>query len=144
MEQPFGRGHCEERLALASTPRLPEDHYRVRVAAGVRDIRALPFERVDDVQHSDIAGGSKIRAEVTEVCETKNVQAMVDGDHHHVSAERQIGSVVTGGGSGPGAKSAAMQPEHHRPLAAVVECWCPNVQHEAVLALTRRTASGHR
>jgi len=73
---------------------LSENHHRVRIAAELGDIRADPFQRVHDVEHANIARLGKLSAaEFLEVGEPEHVQPMVDADHHHVTAPRQVRSV---------------------------------------------------
>ena len=48
----------------------------------------------------------------------QNIEPMVDGHDDHVAAHGEIGSVVIGRRSGTGGETAAVAPEHDRPLAA--------------------------
>jgi hypothetical protein len=58
---------------------------------------------------------------------------MIDAHHHHVAVPRQVFAVI--GGlllAGAGLVTAAVNPEHHRPLL-VVEARRPDVHAQAIL-----------
>ena len=63
---------------------------------------------------------------------------MVNRHHDHVSPAGEIGAVGNGGRSRTVGESAAMAPEHHRPLSAVIHGWRPDIQYQAVLTLRRQ------
>ena len=47
--------HGEQRAHLAAAARLAEDRYRVGIASKLRDVLAHPLQRVNDIEHPDIA-----------------------------------------------------------------------------------------
>jgi hypothetical protein len=50
-----------------------------------------------DVEHADIAGLRVVAAaELGQVGEAEHVQAVIDRDHHHVAAAREVGAVGDG------------------------------------------------
>src|SRR5436190_8074013 len=83
--------HCQQRRHLASSAGLAEDRHRVRISAELRDVLAHPFERVNDIEDSDVTGLRKLgSAEVAKKCEAEYIDAMIDRDHDHVAATREM------------------------------------------------------
>src|ERR1700675_2408741 len=64
---------------------------------------------------------------------------MIDGHDNHVATACEIRSFVIGRRSGTGGEASSMAPKHHRALwtaiAARAHGGCPNVEHQAILAL---------
>jgi hypothetical protein len=60
-------------------------------------------------------------------------EAMIDGDDDSIAAPRQRLAVDPRPAAALLREAAAVTPEHHRPLAPVVDAWRPDVQVEAVL-----------
>ncbi len=83
-----------------STLRPPPDWPKIVTVFGsppnCGDVRAHPFQRLNDIQHAGIAGGREVLAELAQVRKPENVEAMIDGHDDHVAAAREIRSVVIG------------------------------------------------
>ena len=135
MEQPLGRRHAEQRAHLARAPRLAEDGDAARIAAEVRDVVADPLESRDDVAHAGVAGISVLfAAELGQVHEPERVQPVRDADDHDVVLAREVGAVIGHHPGRAGRIAAAVQPHHHRALAACANAGRPDVQVETVFA----------
>ncbi len=84
-------------VLTATIAGLAEDGDVVRVAAERLDVVADPLQRQHDIQHPGDAGAGKVRtAEILQVQEPEDVQAMVDADHDDVPALREVRPVAPG------------------------------------------------
>jgi hypothetical protein len=83
-----------------------------------------------DVEHAGLAR-RRMAAELGEREVSEHVEAVVDADRHHVAAQSEGLAVVHRRAARAGRKPAAMQPDHHRPLAG--QAGGPDVYEQAVL-----------
>ena len=144
MEQALGRRHRQEAAHFGPAARFAEDHDRVRVAAEVGDVVAHPLQGLHDVEHADVAGVSEFRpADVAQVRVTEGIEPVIDADHDHVAALGEVSAAVDSRGGRALREAAAVQPHHHRPLAAVVDAGRIHVQHQAVFAV-RHIGRNHK
>src|SRR5947207_9018202 len=67
---------------------------------------------------------------------SKQVQPMIDRDHHHVSPAGQILSVNPRPSAALRRETSSVTPKHHRPFAISVRARRPDVQAEAVFVIT--------
>src|SRR6266576_4685669 len=139
VEKPFGRGHGQQRLHLASAAGLAKDGHRVWITSKLRDVRTHPFQRLNDVQHADVAGVRKVRAEFAQIRKAQNIEAMIDGNDDHVAAPREISAVIIGRRSRTGGEASPVTPEHYGAFRATVASKAhggrPNVEHQAIFTL---------
>ena len=98
------------------------------------DILLHPAERGDEVEHSGIPRMLPGRAaDIAEIEEPEDVEAVVDADHDDIAAPRQIGSIIDPPVGGMEGEPAAMKPDHHRPLRPITEAGGPQIECQAVL-----------
>jgi len=135
VEQPLRGGHGQQRAYFGTAAGLAEDGDIVRIAAEPGNVIAHPFERLDDVQHPDIAGVGVLRAaDSRQVQIAEDVEPVIDRHDHDVVACGQIGAVINRKAARAGGKAAAMQPEHHRAFVSGAEARGPDVQVQTILA----------
>ena len=72
----------------------------------------------------------------------KDIEAVVDRDHHDVVASREIGAVVAAVAAMAAGETAAVEIDHHRPAAMVTQAPGPDVQEQAVFAHGRAVGVG--
>ena len=145
MKQVLRRRHCEQRRDFLAAAGLAEDRHVARIAAELRDIVAHPLQRRDQIEHPDVARlGKFVVAEAGEKRVAQRAEAMIDAHRHHVAAPHQIAAVVNQRRARTRHEAAAMQPDHHGPLARVARITGPDVEHEAVLALDDAVGVGVR
>jgi hypothetical protein len=143
MEQALCRRHAEQRAHFAGAAGLAEDRDAPGIAAEARDVVAHPLEAGDDVLLSRVAGaGETLVAELGEMDETEDVEAVRDADDHHVVASRQVGAVIRQRCRRSAGISAAVQPDHHRARAAGCRARRPDVEVQTVFA--HRFGAGER
>src|SRR3546814_14477154 len=83
--------------------------------------------------------GEALAADVGEVQVAEDVEAVVDRDDDHVLARGEVGAVEARPVGRAVGEGAAVQPDHHRPLHAVVQTRRPDMRRQAILAdLARR------
>ena len=138
MEQALAGRHRHHGRDLSAAAGLAEDRHVARVAAELADIVAHPFERRDEIEHAGVGSVRKLRQQLAEIKEAERIQPMVNRHHDHVAAPRQPRAVEHAAGAGEGGEIAAVEPDHHRALAAVAQAGRPDVQSETVLADGRR------
>jgi hypothetical protein len=96
VEQTPGSRHREKRPYFPASARFPEDHDATWIAAEVLNVIADPFQRLNDIEHADIARVRELFAsQVAEKGEAQCVESMIDRDDYHVPALAQVGSIVT-------------------------------------------------
>ena len=135
VEEAFRRRHPEQRAHLAAATRLAEHRDVVRVAAEIGDVVAHPLERRDDVEHAGVGVGVAFAARVAEIEEPEQVEPVIEMHEHDVAHPHQVLPVVDREAGRSADEAAAVQPHHHRPLAAVGERRRVDVQHQTVFAL---------
>ena len=134
VEQALRGRHCHERGDLSAAAALPEDGDIGRITAETGDIVTDPFEGLDDVQHSEIAGMLIFPSESGKVEETERVEAMVEGDDDDTVVTGKVGSVIGDEFlAGAGGETAAVEPDHHGALRPVLDACRPYIDAEAVL-----------
>ena len=113
------------------------------IAAEAGDIVAHPLERGDDVEQARAARERKVGSHrIAEIGVAKHVEPMIDGHDHDVVRVRETGAVEDAAGAGAAGKSAAVQPDHHRAFASILQAGRVDVQHEAVFALLSGRSGG--
>ena len=134
MEQPRCRGHAHQRGHLGAAAGLAIDHDVVRIAAEIGDVVAHPCERGDQIGHADIDRICIGRAaDLGDIEEAEHIEAMIDRHLHHIMMARHLRAFVRGQFiGGAEAEAAAMEVNHHRPLAG--QARRPDVQLEHVFA----------
>ena len=140
VEETFRGRHRQQRAHFATAAGLTEDRHVPGIASEGRDVVAHPLQRRHDVEHADVCRIHELGACTAKVQVPDDVQAMVDADDHDVARAGEIRAVVAERRAGSIRITAAVDPHHHRTLAAVVDAGREHVQDQAVLAL-RRTAS---
>ena len=128
VEAAFGRWHRHQLGDVEAAGRLAENGDIAWVAAERLDLGTHPTQRRHLVQQRFVA----TRAELRGMEESQCTEPIVHGDHHHVANPRQMLAVDAGLGTGADGIAAAVNPHHHGTLA-VVWCWCPDVEVEAIL-----------
>ena len=143
VKEALGGRHGHQRADLHAAAGLPKDGDVAGIAAHVADVVAHPFEREHEIEHAGVARFGETRAaEFGEVEVAEDVEAVIHGNHDHVVIARQVGAVGLRARARAGAKAAAVEPDHHRPLAVVAERRGPHVEHQAVF--THGLLSGWR
>ena len=135
VNQSLRRRHPEQRRHLGAAARLAVDHHAVRVAPEVRDVVPDPLERRHQVGHPDVHRvGIRRPAELGEVEEPEDVEAVIDGHRHDVVVPRHLRPVLGGELVRRAEReAAAVDVEHHGTLAG--QAGRPDVHLEHVLAL---------
>src|SRR5687768_17124982 len=64
----------------------------------------------------------------------EHIQPMIDGDHHDIAALTQTRAVIQRTRPRAAAELAAVKPNHHRSLAAVLQCRRPDVENQTILS----------
>ena len=112
------RGRAGEQGAdLGAATGLAEDGDVAGVAAERCDVVADPAQGRHHVQHPGIAGLGETLVRIVQPQEAKQVQPVVDRHDHHIAVPRQHRAVEPGRRPGATHPRAAVQPNHHRPLA---------------------------
>src|SRR5579883_3283381 len=137
MEQALCGRHGEQGTNFTASAGLAENRDVGGVASETGNVIADPYERCGDVEQADVAGVHEFRTRGAEIKVPEDIQAVIDADHGDISSAREISAVVTERSAGAVGIAAAMNPNHDRPLAAVVDAVAENVKDQAVLALLR-------
>ena len=91
MKESRGRGHAHQRGDLGAAARLAVDHHAVRIAAEVGDVVMNPLQGRHQIGHAHVdrigVGGA---ADLREVEEAENVEAVIDRDLHDVMMPRHL------------------------------------------------------
>ena len=139
VEQSLRSRHRQQRGNFRAAAGVAEDRHVVRVPAELRDVIPHPAQPRDKIKLADIGRGRACRHEIAEIEIAEEIEPVVDRHDHDVVTIGQPQPFRKAIGARADRQAAAMRPEHHRALAAVVEARCPDVEDEAILALI-----GHR
>ena len=142
-EQALGRRHGHQGSDLSAAARLAEDGDVGRIAAEGRDVVADPFECLDDIGHSDVAGCSVFITEVGEVEMAQDIEPVVEGHDDDIVAAGK-GPAVIGRPllAVSAVETAAVEPDHNRAFAAIFDSRCPDIEAQAVLVREAVVPSG--
>ena len=132
MEQAASHRHAHQCGHLRCPARLAEDRDIAGVAAERLRVITHPAQRRHHVQNAGIAGIGETGVAVADVQVTEHVEAMIDRNHHHVAAAREMRAVEARCGPGTVRPSPAMQPHHDR-AAFTPKAWRENIEEQAVL-----------
>jgi hypothetical protein len=136
VEEALRRRHRGKRADLGPAAGLTHDRHVARVAAEVRDVVADPFEGEHDVEHPDVAGCRELLpAHAREVAVAERAQAMVDRAEDGIAEAGEVLAAVTVVLDAVAVgEAAAVDPEQHRPLLAVLDRGREDVELQAVFA----------
>jgi len=112
---------------------LAENGNVAGIAAKRADIVPHPFECLHDIQHSRVTGIGETFVRVAEPSVAECTEAVVQRDDNEVARFREIAAVEPGRAAGAPEISAAVQPDHDRPLCIGIEIGCPNIEGKTVL-----------
>ena len=117
--EPLPAGHRQKRAGLQSTAGLAKNHHIPGIASKPGDVLMHPVQTRNQVQHTDQPGCRVLLAAyIREVAKTEDVNAMVDGHHHHVAPARERLSIDRRLSAASARPGSAVAPEHHGPFAA--------------------------
>ena len=118
--RPFAAGIAISVVTLLPPPDWPNTVTLAGIAAEGRDVVPHPRQREDDVLHADVAGIGPLlaTAEIREVEEAEQVEAVRNRDDDDVLLAREVGAVVEQPVAGAAGEAAAVQPHHHGSIAA--------------------------
>ncbi len=112
-------GHAGECADFSAAAGLPEDGDVAGIAAEIRDVIAHPLERLDAIEHAHVARLRILRAaQIRQVQVAEYVEPVVHCHHYDVMLGRQVRSAIHLPIAGTRRIAAAVEPHHHRPLAA--------------------------
>ena len=141
VEESLGRGHRQQSLHLPPAAGLAEDGHRVRIAPKLSDVRAHPFQRLNDIQHADVAGGREIRLNSLKFAKPRTLRRWLMVTT--TTSPRRARFVPSLSGDDP--EPVANPPPWHqnitgrlRPFAAAGPRRRPNIEHQAIFALGRQ------
>jgi hypothetical protein len=122
--------HAHQGADLATTARLAENSYVLRVSPEIYDIVAHPLQSRDQIKLADIAH-REFLAQTAQVGIPEDVQPVVDSDQHnillaHVPVREQ------GQQAGLSAKSATVDVNHYGPFARLRRS--QNIEDQTVFA----------
>ena len=135
MKQARRGRHAQQRRHFRTATGLAIDHDAIGITAEVGDVLVDPSQRRDEIRHPDVCRIFVSRsADLRRIEEPENVQAMIDGDLHHVVMSRHLRAFMRRQFvRGAETVAAAVEIDHHRALAA--QGRRPDVELEHVLAL---------
>lgn len=122
-------------------PEVPKqrvtDHVRYPRALRQRcDVVANPAERIHQVRDADVGRALIFFAKAREVEVPDEVQPVVHRDDDHIAPAGEVCAVVDLlDRRGPRGEAAAVQPDHHRALPAIVDAGRPDVEVLAIVVL---------
>ncbi|MNM77606.1 hypothetical protein D3C81_894660 [compost metagenome] len=120
VEQSLRCRHGHQRGDLRATTGLAKYGDVVGIAAEFDRVLTYPVQRLDQIELADIAGiGQCLAAELGQIQVAEQVEAMVDGDDHHVAAPAQVAAVIQRVAARAVVVGAAVDIEQDRPLGAV-------------------------
>ena len=135
MEKPFRGGERHQHCDLPAATRLTEDRDVPGVAAELADVVTHPLEREHQVRERQVHRPREALVHAGQPRQphvSQGVESVSERDDDHVVLPRQFGTVVEDRVSGTRPLPTAMEPDHHRPPAAI-SGWCPHVEPQAVL-----------
>ena len=132
VKQPLGRGQAQQCGDFGSAARLAKDGDIAWVATKAFDVVADPAQRLHLVKHAQVGrfGG---KARCLDQQRAKDVEAVVDGDDHHILRLRQVAAVKAGRAARAHGKRTAVQPHQHGAFFAIQRRGV-NSQRQAVFA----------
>ena len=117
---------------LGAAAGLAEDRNIGRVSAEPFDVVPDPPEGGDNVIRAGIGGVGIFLPEIGQIEVAQDIQAVIDGHHHHIPQAGHVRTVIGGLlDGGTGLVAAAVEPHQHRPGAAV-QPRGPDVQVQTV------------
>ena len=133
VEQAFSGGARHHGCDLRAAAGLAEHHDALRIAAKTFSVCLHPVKRKDQIPLARIAAVRELPGEeAVEIEVTKGVEPVIDRDDHHIAFGREIGAVIELRRARPVRIRAAMNIEHDRTFAAVIEAGRPDIQEKAV------------
>src|SRR5260370_30343364 len=138
VEQAFGGRHRQQCADLQTAAGLAENRHIAGISAEVNDIVAYPFKCSHDVQQSCVARiGILLAAYIRQIQISKNIEPVIHADHHHIPGTGQVGAVKSVCRARARGKTAAVEPNHDRPLASVIHTGRENIDDQAILSFHR-------
>lgn len=101
-----------------------------------RDIVAHPLQREDQVEIAGVAHGIIAAEDVAEIEIAERPDAVVERDDDDILGQREMRAVARRARPRSGAKTAAVEIDHHRALRRIGGR-CPDVEYEAILGAGR-------
>ena len=144
MEQALAARHRHQRAGLRAAARLAVDEHARGISTEGCDIVAHPFQRGDDILHSDGARrGETLSAEFGQMEETQRAQPVGDRDDHAVGKAGHRLAVHADRIARPAVETTAVQHDDNRFFRDVGERRRPQIEGEIVLARARRLVFEH-
>ena len=140
--KPFAAGIVSSVDTLRAPPDWPMIVTLLGIPAELLDVVAHPFQRMHDIEHAERRRLLEVLTrDLAQVRVAEHVQAVIHRHRDHVAAQSEVRAVVHRRGAGAGVEAAAVAPDHHGPLAAVIDAGRPDVERRGSL---RSRATGRR
>jgi hypothetical protein len=137
VEEALRRRHRHQDGHLGAATRLAEDRHLACVTTEVADVVAHPLQRRHQVEHAGVASVGEARVGAFQRAQVaKEVEPVVDGDHHHVFLPRERTAVEHGRVACADGEGTAVQVDHDGALGGV-SAGREDVEHQAVFAVVR-------